>query len=65
MYKIYLILLTKLTCDTNCTLQMQEACLKDYDQNLPFCSEIFPVTESPDAHTCNDSYIIAIELPIG
>lgn len=36
-----------------------------YDQNLPFCSEIFPVTESPDAHTCNDSYIMAIELPIG
>lgn len=38
---------------------------KEYDQNLPFCSEIFPVTESPDSHTCNDSYIIAIELPIG
>lgn len=38
---------------------------KDYDQHLPFCSEIFPVTESPDAHTCNDSYIMAIELPIG
>lgn len=40
---------------------------KDYDQNLPFRSKIFPVTESPDAHTCNNSYIISytIELPIG